>query len=100
MSKDSDKVIPQLSNKAFWDTDMKLLDFDKQKKAIIGRVFNDGTWNDILAVWNYYGDAIVVDSLVTAAYLKRSAVLLAAKMFKIDPKLFKCYEKIQSQKSL
>ena len=93
-------MVPKISSKAFWDTDMNSLDFDRQKKAIIERIFNDGAWDDILTIINYYGDETVKEALVTAAYLKKSAVLLSAKIFKIDPRQFKCYTKLQSQKTL
>ncbi len=93
-------MVPKLTNKAFWDADMNKIDYDRDREAVILKVFNDGTWNDILEVWNCYGKEVVVETLLSANYLKKAAVNLSSMMFTIDPKRYKCYSKIQSQRTL
>ncbi|MDQ6815217.1 MAG: hypothetical protein M3040_15885 [Bacteroidota bacterium] len=85
------KDIIQLSKRAFWDVDMNKLDYEKQSDAIIVRVFERGSWEDILEVTAFYGSAKVINALVTAAYLPEKTIAFASNMFHIPPSSFKCY---------
>lgn len=38
-----------LSNKAFWDVRFEEIDFDKQARFVLEKVFNSGSWNDKIA---------------------------------------------------
>lgn len=76
--------IMHLSKQAFWDVDM-----DKAN-AIIQRVFDHGSWEDILEVVAYYGKKKVIVALTSAHYLKEITIVFASKLFHIPYADFKC----------
>jgi hypothetical protein len=82
--------IIHLSKQAFWDADMSKLDYDKQAFAIIRKVFDYGTWEDMAEVVNFYGDDVVKEALITAPYLKQLTLIFASKLFHIPISHFKC----------
>ena len=82
--------IIHLSKQAFWDVDMEKLDYEIQANAIIRRVFDNGSWEDILEVIAYYGKEKVISALVSAPYLKEITIVFASKLFHIPYADFKC----------
>ena len=82
--------IIQLSKQAFWDVDMEKLDYEIQANAIIRRVFDNGSWEDILEVIAYYGKEKVISALVSAHYLKEITIVFTSKLFHIPYADFKC----------
>ncbi len=82
--------IIHLSRQAFWDVDMDKLDYNVQSNAIIRRVFDNGSWEDILEVVAWYGFAKVRDALTSAPYLKEITIVFASKLFHIPYADFKC----------
>ncbi|HXL58260.1 MAG TPA: hypothetical protein VN958_18490 [Chitinophagaceae bacterium] len=82
--------IIHLSKQAFWDTDMAKLDYYDKAHAIIRRVFDYGTWEDMLEVVSFYGKENVKQALVTAPYLKELTMVFASKLFHIPIADFKC----------
>ena len=56
--------IPKLRPVLFWDTKMGTLDWDKQKKAIINRVFERGNDIEKQKIIRFYG-AETIDNLLT-----------------------------------
>ena len=81
----------QLSAKAFWDIDMTKLDYEKQGLYIIRKVFEHGSWNDILEVVVFYGKERTKEVLTTATCLKEATVYFAARFFNTPITNFKCY---------
>lgn len=88
-------MTPNISNKAFWDTNFKKLDFVAQRDAIISRIFEYGTWNDIKEIWKFYGDKLVIDALTNAEYLQEGTIYLASFIFNLKQSDFKCFGKKQ-----
>ena len=82
--------ILQLSKQAFWDTDMSKLDYETQANAIIRKVFDYGSWEDVLQIVAWYGKEKVVQALITAPYLKEITMVFASKIFHIPISNFKC----------
>jgi hypothetical protein len=82
--------IIHLSKQAFWDVDMDKLDYKKQANAIIRRVFDHGSWEDILEVIAWYGKEKVIAALISAPYLKEITTVFASKLFHIPYADFKC----------
>ena len=87
--------IIKLSNRAFWDVDMSKLDYEKQADAIIVRVFERGSWEDILEVSAFYEKERIIKAITNAHYLMGKTIEFASKIFKISPTSFKCYTTIQ-----
>ena len=57
------KNLPKLRPVLFWDTKMESLDWDKQKKAIINRVFERGNDIEKQEIIRFYG-AKTIDNLL------------------------------------
>ena len=82
--------IIKLSKQAFWDVDMEKLDYYQQANAIIRKIFDYGTWEDMLEVVSFYGEEKVKHALITAPYLKELTMVFASKLFNIPIADFKC----------
>ena len=83
--------IIHLSSKAFWDIDMSKLDYEKQADYIIRKVFDHGSWDDVLEVTAYYGNDRIKESLINAYYLMEKTLVFASKIFNIPITQFKCF---------
>ena len=55
--------LPQLRPVLFWDTKMESIDWEKQKKAIIKRVFERGNATEKSEIIRFYGTKTVDDIL-------------------------------------
>ncbi|SEH76795.1 hypothetical protein SAMN02927937_01311 [Paenimyroides aquimaris] len=47
----------------FWDTDINKIDWDKQYKAVIQRVFERGNEEEKLEIKRFYGDSVIEKAL-------------------------------------
>lgn len=69
---------PQLNRATFWDTDFEALDYEQQDKAIIKRVFEYGTWEEILETTVFYGEDKIKETLIDAKALRFRCIALAS----------------------
>ncbi len=58
-NKEDTKELPKLRKIIFWDTSMEKLDWNKQKKAIIKRVFERGSEAEKQEIIRFYGAKMV-----------------------------------------
>jgi hypothetical protein len=84
------KELIHLSKQAFWDTDFNSLDYYDQANTIIRRVFDYGTWEDMVETVSFYGEEKVKEALVTTPYLKELTLIFVSKLFNIPIQKFKC----------
>ncbi len=66
LQKETEKRAPNLNKIRkilFWDTDFKLLDWEKQKSAIIKRIFERGNDVEIKEIISFYGLSIVQQTI-------------------------------------
>lgn len=96
--------IIHLSKQAFWDVDMSKMDYGKNADYIIRKVFDHGSFHDILETIAFYGEVKVSSALVTAPYLMEKTAVFASKLFNIPLDSFQCsttkqYHPIAKQKS-
>jgi len=56
---------PSLSEMLFWDTDLELVDWQKQANAIIIRVLERGGLQDFREIRKYYGDEKIADAAMS-----------------------------------
>jgi hypothetical protein len=92
-------IKPNISSKAFWDTNFEALDYERNKDYIIAKVFEFGKWKDISEITKFYGEEQVKQSLVSSFSLSNATFSFASAIFKIPKEQFKCYEQKQFQKS-
>lgn len=57
--------LDKLRNILFWDTDINSIDWQKQKKAIIRRIFERGNKEEIEEIISFYGKDKVIEELNT-----------------------------------
>jgi len=86
-----------LSKTAFWDTDIKMLDYEQHKDFIIRKVFEFGSRQDLAEVMNFYSTETIINSLVTAPYLNKATHAFACSCYNLKPEIFRCYPKNQSE---
>jgi hypothetical protein len=82
---------PILAKRIFWDTNFENLDYDKNYRSIIERVFDRGDIEDIRQVRRYYGDEKVIEALTTAKYLFDETINFCSGIFEIPKENFRCY---------
>jgi len=87
------RYIPELSAKAFWDVDVNALHFQKNAEHIIKKVFDAGTFDDVLEVLVCYGDDAVKNVLVNAHYLDGRGRDLTCALYNLKPSDLKCFTK-------
>ena len=87
--------ILKLSGKAFWDIDMKRLDYARQANYIIRKVFEYGSWDDILEITAFYGMNKVKEVLTSSTYLKENTLYFASLFLDIPRTHFACYTTTQ-----
>ena len=54
--KKASSFLGKMRKALFWDTDIRLIDPDKHRNAIITRVLMRGTEDEKKLIWQYYGD--------------------------------------------
>ncbi len=87
--------IIKLSGRAFWDVDMSKLDYEKQANYITRKVFEHGSWDDILEITAFYGMGKVKDILTASTYLKENTLYFASLFLDIPRSQFACYTTTQ-----
>lgn len=63
LSKNYHPDISKLRSVIFWDTDMRLIDWEKNKLSVIYRVFERGNEQEIQEIIRFYGKEIVLKHL-------------------------------------
>ena len=92
------KRLPKISKSAFWDVDLEydsVKEFEKYRPFIIGKVFDFGTYSDILEIIIYYGKATVKKEVVKLN-LKEKTISFCCAVFNLKKTDFVCYKKRQS----
>jgi hypothetical protein len=87
---------PNLSRTAFWDVDMKSLDYETNARFVIEKVMNYGLWDDMVEVLRYYGHERVKTEVTQAVYLKKKTLSFCCTIFDLTPDQFRCYKRQQS----
>lgn len=80
-----------LRSSLFWDVNIAELSDKKYEDFIIRRIFDRGTWDEILNMVVYYGEDIVQNSILKAPSLRIATIYLASAFFNKKPEDFLCY---------
>ena len=88
--------IPRLNKRIFWDVNFDTLDYDKNARFIIGRVFVRGNSSDIGECRRYYGDNLITEVLTNLKWLPLPAVQLACEILNNKLTDYKCYNLAQA----
>src|ERR1035437_7277595 len=91
------KKYPHISKAAFWDVDFNFNSPEQLEKFsthIIGKVFDFGTYDDIIQVVKYYGKRRIKKE-ITMVDLKDKTISLCCVFFNLKKTDFKCYTQRQ-----
>jgi plasmid maintenance system antidote protein VapI len=61
--KPSTPDVANIRKSVFWDTDISQIDWNKQKNAVIRRIFERGNELEIKEIKQFYGSAIITEAL-------------------------------------
>lgn len=92
-----EKTPPVFSPWLFWDSDPAKIDFERDASYLVRRVFDLGRLDDVAEVMRYYPASMLVKILTEADSLPENAIYLAAALFNLKPKDFKCFTSKQYQ---
>jgi hypothetical protein len=94
------KINPKFTKTAFWDVDIKKIDYQKHRLFVMEKVLNYGLWEDFIILIKFYGKKNIKKEIVNASYLNKDVMSFVCLIFNLRPEDFKCYSKIQFQKKL
>ena len=82
-----------ITPRAFWDVDFEKLlkEPDKYADFIIRKVFEHGTFNDVLNVVAYFGKQKVIETMTKTIYLSEKSLHFASAFLNLEKTNFKCY---------
>jgi len=91
---------PVFNRRIFWDVDFETIDYQRDSKFIIERVFERGDVEDIRNCRRYYGDEKVTDVLLKVKFLPETRMYLASAVINRPLKDFRCFTLRQSNPGL
>ncbi len=91
---------PNISRTAFWDVDWDTLDFEADSLLVMSKVFNYGTWADILEVLRFYGPDRVRREVVQGAYYKQTALSFLCLILDLTESDFTAYQYRQARRPI
>ncbi len=88
-----------ISSKAFWDVDYDNLinQAEQFPDFIIRKVFEYGTFDDVINTVNYFGKQKAIESLTSARFFNEKTLHFASAFFMIEKSNFKCYTNKQQR---
>ena len=91
---------PNISEIAFWDVKFEELDYQDNSLFIMDKVFNYGTWSDILETLKFYGIERVKKEIVQAPYFKSKNLAFLCTILHLDEQDFVSYQRRQERKPI
>ncbi|WP_436485843.1 DUF6922 domain-containing protein [Chitinophaga sp. ARDCPP14] len=90
MRTNPDIAKPALSRRAYWDIDLRTLDFDRYPEFTIIRAMERGTSNDIREIFRYYGKDKIRNIVTNSEHLLPRAQVISRRLFHLRNSDFKC----------
>lgn len=84
------KHIPNISKSAFWDIHFDQIDRENNKEYLIIKIIERGTFDDLLEMINFYGDAQIKYELCNASKLPERTYYFALTYFDLNINDFAC----------
>ena len=82
-------------NHLFWDTDIKSIDINLNKQAIIERMLERGSWENIKELMQFYGREEVAQAAKRARWFSQKTVHFVSGYFDIPLSEMRCYNERQ-----
>jgi hypothetical protein len=87
---------PEFSPVLFWDTNIETIDYDREIRFVLERVFERGIENDEKEALRYYGINKIKKTALKIGYLNKPTLAYLSAVLNIPERRFKCYKKTQS----
>jgi len=82
----------KLNKSIFWDIDLEKIDLQSQKRFIISRILERGTWPDFKMLINFYGKDTVKKEVMQARYLDKKTLRFCSFYFDTAEENFRCFK--------
>ncbi len=90
---------PNISKTAFWDVNFENINFQENSIFVMNKVFNYGTWSDIVETFRFYGLDRVKKEVIQSSYFKGSALSFLCVMLDLTEEDFTSYQQRQKRRS-
>ena len=92
---ENNKLLLQLTKGLFWNSDINILDYVRDKKYIIERILDAGLENDEIIMWKLYSYEDIKNIALNIENLHKDMVAYMSFVLKVKETDFKCYGKKQ-----
>ena len=82
----------ELRPSLFWDTNVKTIDLQKNKKQVIERTIMRGLREEFDALIAFYGLDTIKETVLTARYLDKYTLAFCTTLFDTPKTEFRCYK--------
>ncbi len=86
-----EEFIQRLSKRLFWDVDPATMDAEDNSPFIISRTMERGSLSDVRAVWHYYDEERIRDTLLNASSLSKKTIAFFANQFNLPCEQFRAF---------
>ena len=88
---------PSFSHSLFWDTDVNIIDWEKNANAVIIRILERGNLDDFRELRRVYTENKIKDAAKSARYLSERTLSFVSFFFETPLNEFQCYKNRQYQ---
>lgn len=92
-------IKPNISKIAFWDVNFDNIDFQENSVFVMNKVFNYGTWDDIIETLRFYGIERVRNEVVKSSYFKNTTLSFLCVILHLTEQDFISYQQRQKRPS-
>jgi len=89
----NNKLLLQLTEGLFWNSDINKLDYIRDKKYIIERILDAGLENDEIIMWKLYSYKDIKNIALNIENLHKDMITYMSLVLKVKETRFKCYKK-------
>jgi hypothetical protein len=91
---------PNIAKIAFWDVNFETIDFEANSVFVMSKVFNYGTWTDIVETFRFYGIDRIKKEIVQVSYFKNTALFFLCVILDLTEDDFIAYQKRQAHTTI
>ena len=96
----SKRGVPHFPKNLFWDVDFEDIEWEKNKRWVMARVFNRGRWEDVKELKNFYTEEEIRENIVKIRWMDDRTLNFLSNFYTIPKKNFLCYTLKQSMPQL
>jgi hypothetical protein len=91
----NNSIKPNISKIAFWDVNFDNIDFQENSVFVMNKVFNYGTWDDIIETLRFYGIERVRKEVIKSSYFKNTTLSFLCVILHLTEQDFVSYQQRQ-----